>query len=548
MLLSDHLDVLVVESQPTMRAQLRTMLSSIGIESAQYVVSASAAMKRLREKRFDLVLCEYNLGDGQDGQQLLEELRAHAIMPPDSLFVMISSEHDFERITSACELQISDYILKPLNAESLRVRLLRAFDKRDAFVPAWQLASIGDPLGAIEYCRIAADEHPQYLADFMRMQAELRASMGQIDEAESIYREVNSAHRTPWAELGIARMLALKKQYAEAEELLTGVVERNAKFIEAYDLLGQVRERIGANADACSALRSATLLSPHRLQRLRTLGELYLKDGVASEASRVFGDVVRKGRHSTFRNPEDHVRLVQAQLAANQTAEAQETIADLDRSLGRSPKGELCKNLCTALVHAHNDDKAAAQAALAAAVRSSSEVRELSASLRQDVANACFDQDMQTEGCEVVMDLLRTAEDEQALERANAILGKRGLTQLAQQLEARMQAEVKSLVSTGAEKAYAGDYDGAVTEMMNAVRKMPGNPHVLFNASLALLRHIEHRGWNDVFAAQARNLIQRAHKLSPQNPRLAAITEFMHRLVKQYGIRPDRALPRLPPL
>lgn len=548
MILPDRLDVLVVESQPTMRAQLRTMLSSIGVESAQYAVSAATAMKRLREKRFDLVLCEYNLGDGQDGQQLLEELRAHSIMPPDSVFVMISSERDVERITSACELRLNDYILKPLNAESLRARLLRAFDKRDAFVPAWQLAAIGDPLGAIEYCRIAADEHPQYLADFMRMQAELRASMGQISEAEALYREITAAHRTPWAELGIARMLALKKQYAQAEEVLAGLVARNPNFIEAYDLLAQVRERTGANADACSALRAATMLSPHRLQRLRTLGALYLKDGAAGEAVRVLADAVHKGRYSTFRDPEDHVRLVQAQLAADQPAEARETIADLERALGRQPKGALCKSLCMALVHAHGGDRAAAQAALASAIRSSAEVRTLSPGLRQDVANACFDQELETEGCELIMDLLRTAEDEHTVERTNEILGRRGLTALAQQLDARMQAEVRSLVTTGAEKAYAGDYDGAVSEMMNAARRMPGNPHVLFNAALALLRHIEHRGWNDVFAAQARNLIQRAHKLSPQNPRLAAITEFMHGLVKRYGIRPDRALPRLPAL
>ena len=95
------------------------------------------------------------------------------------------------------------------------------------------------------------------------------------------------------------------------------------------------------------------------------------------------------------------------------------------------------------------------------------------------------------------------------------------------------------------EKARSGDYDGAVAEMMNAARKMPGNPHVLFNAALALLRHIEHRGWNEAFAAQARSLIERTQRLAPTNPRLAAITEFRHELMKRYGIRPERApIPR----
>ena len=92
--------------------------------------------------------------------------------------------------------------------------------------------------------------------------------------------------------------------------------------------------------------------------------------------------------------------------------------------------------------------------------------------------------------------------------------------------------------------AHAGDFDGAVAEMMNAARKMPGNPHVLFNAALALLRHIENRGWNEAFAAQASALIERAQRLSPANPRLTAITEFMHELMKRFGIAPGRPQPK----
>ena len=126
MLLPHDLDVLVVKSQATMRAQLRNMLTSIGIEAPQFAVSATMAMRRLRAQRYDLVLCEYNLGEGQDGQHLLEDLRQHRIIPRDTLFVMITAERNYERVTSACELAPDDYILKPLTAETLRVRLLRA--------------------------------------------------------------------------------------------------------------------------------------------------------------------------------------------------------------------------------------------------------------------------------------------------------------------------------------------------------------------------------------------------------------------------------------
>ncbi len=81
-----------------MRAQLRNMLASIGIDSPQFAVSASMAMRRLRAQPYDLILSEYDLGEGQDGQHLLEDLRQHGIIPPDTVFVMITGERNYERV------------------------------------------------------------------------------------------------------------------------------------------------------------------------------------------------------------------------------------------------------------------------------------------------------------------------------------------------------------------------------------------------------------------------------------------------------------------
>lgn len=540
MLLPHDLDVLVVESQATMRAQLRNMLTSIGIEAPQFAVSATMAMRRLRAQRYDLVLCEYNLGEGQDGQHLLEDLRQHRIIPLDTLFVMITAERNYERVTSACELTPNDYILKPLTAETLRVRLLRALEKRDAFLPAWQLMKIGDPMAAIDYCRLARNEHPQYLVDFMRLQAELHAGIGQIAEAEALYRDILAAHPIPWASLGLARMLVLKKSWVEAEHILTELIARHDRFIGAYELLAQLREETARPQEACAALQRANELSPYRMIRLRHLGELALNAGDPATAERSLSDVVERGKYSEFRDPEDHVRLLQAQLALQKLDAARETLDDLERSMARHPKGELCTAIGGALIQTHVHDHTAARQSMLATLRNPARLRELSVGLRQELVKTCYDQQMRDEGTELLADLLRTAGDDRTLESTRAALHSRGLDQISLEVEAKVQAEVKSLVTTGAQKAHAGDFDGAVAEMMNAARKMPGNPHVLFNAALALLRHIENRGWNEAFAAQASGLIERAQRLAPANPRLAAISEFMHELMKRFGIAPGR--------
>ena len=77
---------LVIEANPNMRTQLRTMLGESGVEKVQLAVSAGAAVRKLRETTFDLILCEYHIGDGQDGQHLLEDLRHNNIIPLATLF------------------------------------------------------------------------------------------------------------------------------------------------------------------------------------------------------------------------------------------------------------------------------------------------------------------------------------------------------------------------------------------------------------------------------------------------------------------------------
>lgn len=181
--------VLVIDANAGMRVQLRTMLGSFGIGTVEFAPSAAAAIRKLREARFDIVLCEFNLGEGQDGQHLLEDLRTNEIIPLATLFVMVTGERNYERVVSTAELAPNDYVLKPLAAHALRHRLQRALDKRDIFMPAYRRIEMGDPLGAVELLKQAETEHPRHATDLLRLQAELHLSIGQVDQAEAAYRQ-----------------------------------------------------------------------------------------------------------------------------------------------------------------------------------------------------------------------------------------------------------------------------------------------------------------------------------------------------------------------
>lgn len=521
-----------------MRTQLRTMLNMSGITKVQFAVTAGVAVRKLRDTRYDLILCEYHLGDGQDGQHLLEDLRHHNIIPLTTLFVMVTGERQYERVVSAAELAPNDYILKPFAADTLHDRIERSLEKREAFMPAYRLIELGNAPDAIAACATGEEQYPQWAIDFRRLRAELYLASGNADDAQRLYTEILLTRSIPWAKLGLAKTLYMQKRYAESEDILQGLVAENDLFLDAYDWLSRTREAAGELEGARSVLNTASNLSPHRIGRLRRLGELAIETGDHEGAEKVLSEVVRKGKYSDFRDPEDHVRLIQAQLGRGDTVQAEATIRDLERSMLGLDKTRSCSSLSSAMVHVKKGDHDKAGEAIRALTSDSASTTALSLGLKKELARACFASNMAEHGTEVILDIMRNAADERTIESSKAILREAGKPELCEQLTTQMQGEVKDLVAEGARKAQSGDFDGAVQFMLSAVRKMPGNIHVLFNATLALLKHVENCGWNERFADQARGLMERARLLDPGNARLPALTTYYYNLLKKYGIQP----------
>ena len=533
----DTISALIVEANPNMRTQLRNMLNMSGIAKVQFAVSAGVAVRKLRDSRFDLILCEYHIGDGQDGQHLLEDLRHNGIIPLSTLFVMVTGERQYERVVSAAELAPNDYILKPFAADTLHERILRALDKRDAFMPVYRLIEVGNVPDAIATCAEAEGKYPQWALDFLRLRAELQVASGQADAAQRLYERILETRSVPWARLGLAKTLFMQKRYDEASDMLQALVNENDLFVDAYDWLARTREAAGNLESARHILANATALSPHRIGRLRRLGELSIETGDHEEAERILSEVVRKGKYSDFRDPEDHVRLLQAQLGKGDTTQAEATIRDLERSMAGLDKTRSCSTLSSALVHVKKGDTQRAGEALKTLLAEQGAAQALSPKLKGELARACFASQLDDHGAEVVLDIMRNAPDERSVEKTKAMLKEVGKENLGEQLAGQIDGEVRDLVSEGARKAQSGDFDGAVQFMLSAVRRMPGNTHVLFNATLALLKHIEHCGWNERFAEQARGMMERARSQDPGNSRLPALTAYYYNLLKKYGIQ-----------
>jgi DNA-binding NtrC family response regulator len=153
-----------VALEPTQAEAHLALISVLRAGGDFEAANAAAAIRQLGERAFDLILCEYALGEGQDGQHLLEDLRTHHLIPLSTLFIMVTAESSYERVVSAVEFAPNDYLLKPFTADSLFQRIGRALEKRDAFMPL-RPHRIGNLREAVSDAE-RVNYSPQYAIDF----------------------------------------------------------------------------------------------------------------------------------------------------------------------------------------------------------------------------------------------------------------------------------------------------------------------------------------------------------------------------------------------
>lgn len=113
--------VLIVDDYKTMLRIIRNLLKQIDIENVEEASDGQEALGKLRTGNFGLVISDWNMAP-MTGLDLLKEVRADARLK-DTPFIMITAESKTENVVAAKQAGVSNYIVKPFNAETLREKI-----------------------------------------------------------------------------------------------------------------------------------------------------------------------------------------------------------------------------------------------------------------------------------------------------------------------------------------------------------------------------------------------------------------------------------------
>lgn len=116
------MQILVVDDYNTMRRIIRNLLKQLGFDNVDEAAHGGEALTKMQEKTYGLVISDWNM-EPMTGLELLKQVRASDKFK-NIPFIMVTAESKPENVIAAKQAGVSNYIVKPFNAETLKGKLV----------------------------------------------------------------------------------------------------------------------------------------------------------------------------------------------------------------------------------------------------------------------------------------------------------------------------------------------------------------------------------------------------------------------------------------
>ncbi len=533
---------LVVDDFGDMRSMLRSMLSMFGVTHVHTANNGRDAVMQMERNKYDVVLCDYNLGPGKDGQQVLEEARQRRLISAGTVFIMITAENTRQMVMGAIEYEPDSYLSKPFTKDLLRNRLEKILIKKLDMEPVDQAVARKDFAGAIRLLDQRLARKPKNLAELTKLKAELCLSSGALDQASAIYERILAIREIPWARLGLGRVCYGRKQYMDAREIFQNLLYQNADFTAAYDWLARTHQAMGDTEGAQVVLADAVALSPKAVLRQKALGEVAMKNKDYAVAERAFHHAVDQGRYSVFKHPGVYTKLVEAQLSNEENKDKTASLAvikQMEREFSRDPEAQLYATLAEASVQQSlgNEELASQQMQQAAQMYERMGVQGKSELTLAMAKTASRVGDREQAEALFHRAVRNNHDDDEFLHDVEAAYVDAGLSDNPRELIESIKKEIVDLNNRGVKLASSGKLQQAIGLFNEAAEGMPGNRIINLNAAKVMVLYMERSGLDSDTVSNTRRYIERARKLEPDDQTLAKVQEKFQKLVAGHDRR-----------
>jgi len=126
-MVDQNMKILVVDDFSTMRRIVKNLLRQIGYANIEEAEDGAQAYSKLKNGGFGFVVSDWNMPN-MDGLDLLKKVRSDPELK-DLPVLMVTAEAEKEKVITAIQAGVNNYIVKPFTGEVLKDKMDKIIEK-----------------------------------------------------------------------------------------------------------------------------------------------------------------------------------------------------------------------------------------------------------------------------------------------------------------------------------------------------------------------------------------------------------------------------------
>ncbi|WP_420265461.1 response regulator [Candidatus Magnetominusculus dajiuhuensis] len=530
-----HKKILVVDDFPEYRRSVKKIFNVLGALDIDDTGSGDEAVEKIAGKPYDIILCDYNLGDGKrDGQQILEEVKHRNLLRYSACFIMVTAENTMMMVMGAMEYKPDDYLTKPFTKNALLNRLERILTRKSDFESVEKAIYRQDYLAALQACNERIEQKPKNMYEFMRIKADLSITLGSYEEAEKIYDSIVAIRKVPWALLGLGKVFFYTQRFFEARDIFQELVDEHRSLMEAYDWLAKTLDELGDTKEAQRILSRAVEISPKAILRQKALAQVAVKNNDLNTAEKSFRSAVDMGKLSCFKEAGDYTGLAKVLIEKKSPEKALEILEESKKMFEGDPEPTLQTVIVQGLAYKSMGDEDGLRNALKeSSLLFDSVMSSLAPEASLEMANSLFHLGEKDKATKIMQGIVKNNHDnDKLLKKAQTVFDEAGIKDEGSQMIAKTQKEMISINNEGVALVKQGKLQEAIEYFKKAASGAPENKIINANAAQAILMFMQKYGTNDKLIYKVKQYLERIRKVDPSYDKYHSLIELYQKIMK----------------
>ena len=523
---------LIVDDFQEMHTLLRGFVKAMGVKVIDDAFNAKEALSMLGSKKYDIVICDYNLGPGKNGQQILEEARLRKYIGYSTIWIMVTAEKTMDMFMCAAEIKPDDYLLKPINEHILKSRLNKLIERKQTFSNIENAMKANDYITAISLCDEQLKDSSSSAPDILRLKSDLLITTGNLTAAKALFEEVLSTRNAPWARLGLGKIHFASNEFARAKEIFQQALKENRMYLEAADWLAKTLEVTGDTKQAQQVLFDATEISPNASSRQKKLADTAHKNGALDLAQTAYEKVIKLNEFSVVKNTNAHMGLAKVLTDKDSPQEAMKILNQCIGEFEGAPEAAMNAAVVQSMIHQKMGQPEEAKLALKEAERLMDTLSgNAEADVKMDMAKVLLQLGEKDKAYGLLESVVKNNHENMGvINQVEAVFESEGLGSEGKGLIKKFTEEIIEINDKGVLLAREEKFEEGIKLLREALQQLPNNVLFITNLCGMLIGLMMKKGKDDRLIGEIGKHLEHVREIDPNNKKYYVYINALSRL------------------